>query len=185
MKYQFTDNELKKLLQSIVVLVDTREKRNGHITTYFDKHEIHHKPKKLDYGDYSLMLPSCREMGVFRDIYFTDTIAIERKASLEELSGNLTRDRARFETELIRANACKLFLMVENANYADIVAHRYKTQYEPKSFLASLKTYEARYLIDLNFVPASFAGNFIYHTLYYHVREYLLKGVGCTASIGA
>jgi len=176
MQYYYTDTELKQLLRSLVILVDTREQENGHITSYFDKQKIIYISRKLDFGDYSLMLPASPALGIVRDIYFAGGIAIERKASLEELSGNLTQDRARFESELIRGSKAKLLLLIENASYADIVGHKYRTQYEPKAFLAALKTYEARYGLGINFIPAVCAGNFIYHTFYYYLREYLKTG---------
>jgi ERCC4-type nuclease len=171
--YHYTDGELKTLLQSLTVLVDTREQENSHILAYFDKQSIPRKSRKLDYGDYSFYLPASPDMGILRDLHFTDGVAIERKASLEELSGNLTHDRARFEAELIRANKAKLFLMVEDANYADIVEHKYKTQFAPKAFIAAIKTFESRYNLNVNFIPSQLAGNFIYYTLLYHLREYL------------
>ncbi|WP_211289668.1 hypothetical protein SPSIL_017030 [Sporomusa silvacetica DSM 10669] len=176
MKYHYTDSELKQLLQSMTILVDTREQENGHITSYFDKQKIPYIGRKLDFGDYSFMLPACPALGIVRDTYFVGDIAVERKASLEELSGNLTQDRAQFESELIRASKAKLLLMVENASYADIIGHKYRTKYEPKAFLAALKTYEVRYSLNLNFIPSVCAGNFIYHTLYYYLREYLRGG---------
>ena len=173
--YHYTDGELKTLLKSLTVIIDTREQENYHITEYLDKKKIPYKGQKLDFGDYSFMIPAHPELGIMRAIYFTGSMAIERKNSLEELSGNLTSDRARFEAELIRGAGAKLILMVENSSYSDIVAHRYNTQYEPKSFIATLKTYEARYGLGINFVNEMCAGNFIYHTFYYYLREYLKR----------
>jgi ERCC4-type nuclease len=175
--FHYTDNELKTLLKSLTVIVDTREQENSHITNYFEKQNIPYKSRKLDFGDYTFMLPANLELGIVRDIYFTGNIAIERKGSLEELSGNLTNDRARFEAELIRGSRAKLYLMIEDSSYADIVGHKYRTQYEPKAFLAALKTYEMRYGLGVNFVTATCGGNFIYHTFYYYLREYLKGGL--------
>ena len=176
MQYHYTDTEIKRLLDSLTVIIDSREQENTHVTSYFDRQKIPFQTKKLDFGDYCPMLPANTELGILRDVYFGNSLAIERKASLEELSGNFTQDRTRFEQELIRASKAKLFLMVENSSYADIVGHKYRTQYEPKAFLATLKTYEARHGLDVNFVPASHAGNFIFYTFYYHVREFLKGG---------
>lgn len=173
MKYHYTDKELKELLSTVTVLIDTREQENSHITDYLDKKKIPHISKKLDYGDYSCMIPANLELGIMRDTYFTDLVAVERKGSLEELSNNLTADRTRFESELIRSHGCRMLMMIENAGYDDIVSHRYKSQYDPKSFVATLQTYTARYGLNINFVPATCAGNFIYFTLLYHCREYL------------
>jgi ERCC4-type nuclease len=173
-KFHYTDAELKALLSGLTILIDTREQENGHITDYLAKHKIPHISKKLNVGDYSAMLPANPELGIIRDTYFTGDIAIERKASLDELSNNLTANRAQFEAELIRAHRCKLLLMVEDAGYADIVNHRYRSQYDPKSFIATLATYTARYDLNINFVPVACAGNFIYFTIFYHIRNYLL-----------
>ena len=180
MQYHYTDAELKQLLQSMTILIDTREQANNHITAYFDKQRITYHSRKLDFGDYSFILPASPALGISRDVYFVGDIAIERKGSLEELSSNLTHDRARFESELIRASKAKLLLMVENASYGDIVGHKYRTQYEPKAFIAALKTYETRHNLGLNFIPTACAGNFIYHTFYYYLREFL-KGGGIVA----
>lgn len=40
-----------------------------------------------------------------RDTYFNDEIFIERKANLEELSANLSAERARFEKEMATAKS--------------------------------------------------------------------------------
>ena len=176
MKYHYTDKELKLLLSSLNIIIDTRENQNQHITDYLDKHKIPHISRKLDYGDYSCMIPANFELSVMRDTYFTDTIVIERKNGLTELSNNLTANRAQFEAELIRSHGCKLMLMIEGGNYGDIVGHKYRSQYEPKSFIATLKTYEVRYGLDVNFIPVICAGNFIYYTMLYNCREYLKGG---------
>jgi hypothetical protein len=85
------------------------------------------------------MLPANEELGIMRDIYFNGQIAVERKGTLTELSNNFTHDRTPFENELIRATDSKLILLVENAaGYSDIIQHNYRTNYNPKSFLATL-----------------------------------------------
>lgn len=53
---KYTETEQKKILSSIIILVDTQEKVNGHITEYFDKHKIGYKKRSLESGDYSFML---------------------------------------------------------------------------------------------------------------------------------
>ena len=176
MRYHLTDTEVKKLLDSMVILVDTRENANSHITDYLSKKKIPYEVRKLDSADYSCKIPKNDELGISRDIYFTDSILVERKASLDELAGNLTKDRTRFESELIRAKGANIALMVENATYSDLVMGRYRSEYNAKSFVATLATYSARYGLDVNFVEKELAGNWIYHRLYYAVREELLHG---------
>lgn len=172
MLYKYTNKELKILLRSLIILIDTREQENSHITNYFDKKKITYKNMKLDFGDYSFMLPENKKLGITRDLYFTNVITVERKGSLEELSSNLTRDRKRIENEFLRAKG-KVILLIENASYDDIVNHRYRTQYNSMSFVATLKAFECRYNLSINFVKKSSTGNFIYHTFYYFLREYL------------
>jgi ERCC4-type nuclease len=174
--YRYTKSEIKKLLKSLTVLIDTREKKNIKIQGYFDKKCIAHKSKKLDFGDYSFLLPKNEKLGIMRDIYFNDQLAIERKASLTELSNNFTHDRTQFENELIRSKGSnsKLILLVENAaGYSDIINHNYRTNYNPKSFLATLHSFKHRYDLDVIFLDHSYSGNFIYYSFYYWLRNYL------------
>jgi hypothetical protein len=171
--YVYTKLELEQLLKSIIILYDTREQVNGHIIDYFNKQNISYKKQKLDYGDYSFMLPQNKELGIIKDISFEHRIVIERKANLEELSNNLTHKRIEFENELIRASKAKKLLLIEDASYQDIIEHKYCTKYEVKSFIAALKTYENRYNLNINYISRVCSGNFIYYTCYYFLREYL------------
>ena len=176
MRFHFSDKELKQLLASMVVLVDTREQENLHLLSYFDKKNVKYEKKALSSADYSCYLPKNEDLGIMRPIFFTDSILIERKGSLDELAGNLTVGRTRFESELLRAKGANMALMVENATYGDLVRGNYHSKYEPKSFVATLATFSARYGLDVNFVEKELAGNWIYHRLYYAVREELLHG---------
>ncbi len=169
-----TEN-LKKIMKKIVVLIDTREKQNQHIVEYLDKHHIAHRNEKLDFCDYSFMLQSIPEMGIMTDLYFHKGIAIERKASLEELSGNISKGRETFENELMRAThaGCKLYLMVENPfGYSAIMQKQYHTEVSAASFMATLKTYEQRYGLNIQFITPDNAGYLIVSTFQYFLREY-------------
>lgn len=172
--YRYTDKELKELLKSIVIIADTREQSNDHIIKYFDQKKIPHISKKLDYGDYSCLLPANPELGIIRDTYFN--CYIERKNSLEEISSNLSSERERFESELLRAKDSRFILMVEESQgYEKIINHKYDTQYNEKSFLATLFSFGHRYGMDINFIDKKYAGLFIYQQLYYFVRGALIK----------
>ena len=37
--YYYTDKEIKAILDSIIIIIDTRENDNKHIIDYFDKYE--------------------------------------------------------------------------------------------------------------------------------------------------
>ena len=52
-QYKFSVEDIKKFAKSMVILVDSREKKNSHIIDYFKKQGISYKSEKLDYGDYS------------------------------------------------------------------------------------------------------------------------------------
>lgn len=97
-KYKFSVEDIKRLLKQIVILVDSREKKNSHILEYFEKNGIAYRKEKLEYGDYTFLIPTTDG-----DIYFHRDCVLERKASLEELSGNLAQERERFEKEFLKA----------------------------------------------------------------------------------
>lgn len=165
-------------MQSLVVLVDTREKNNTAIVNYFNKKGITWKNKALNYGDYSCKIPANADLGIMHDLYFTDDVVVERKANLEELSGNLSSERKRFENELIRADKTRVLLMIESGSYADLVNGYYDTGFNQKAFLAALATFSFRFNFSYHFVSKETAGNFIYWHLFYAVRSKLLGGIG-------
>lgn len=100
-----TDKE--KFLKSVCIVCDTREQRNEHIVTVFDKLKVNYISAKLPYGDYSFRI----------DEYdFSLLYSVERKANINELWGNVTKDRERFEREIKRMSAItgSATLLIEN-----------------------------------------------------------------------
>lgn len=172
--FKFSLEDIKKLENHIVILVDTREKKNEHITNYFDKYGIKYEKSKLDYGDYSFYIES-NDL-VKEAIYFHNDIAVERKATLEELSQNLAQERERFEKELLKAqaNGCKMWLSVEDARgLGAIMEHGYKTELKPLAYVASLKTFETRFNLHINFIDKRYSGFNIKSTFCYFLRDFL------------
>ena len=172
-QYKYADKDIKKLIGSIVVLIDTREKQNSHITDYLTKNNIAYEPTTLSYGDYAFYIPAAV---AGEDIYFHRDIAIERKASLEELSGNLAQERELFEREFLRAgnDNAKLYLMVEDmGGYSSIIRHKYNTEFAPAAFVSSLKAWEARFNYNIQFIDKQYSGYFIVSTFKYFAREWL------------
>lgn len=172
-EYKFTMEKIKDLVKEMVVLVDSREKKNSHILEYFKKQGIPYRVTKLDFGDYSFLLPAS---AAGTDLYFHQDICIERKATLEELSGNLAQKRQQFETEFLRAgnSGAKIYLMVEHpGGYTDIINHTYKTELSPIAFMASLKTWESRFSCNVQFIDRQYSGYFIVSTFQYYARERL------------
>ncbi len=170
-----TDKRIKELLRNMQIICDTRENENLHITDYFDKYGIKYVEQKLDFGDYSFIAPPIPEIRFNEPASFENRIVIERKSGLTELSGNLAQQRERFEAELIRAKnkKAKLILMVEDGSYEKIMRHDYRTDFNERSYIASLFSFQARYEIEVQFIPAKLAGWFIFNTFYYYFRNEL------------
>lgn len=155
----------------MVVLIDSREQQNRHIVDYFDQKSVPYTIKKLDVGDYGAMIPANSELAIVRDLYFP--IVIERKNGIDELAQSV-KDRTRFENELIRSQKLNFTLLVEEMNgYSSILMGKYRSQYDPKALLASLKTFEARYKFATVFLSQNLTGHYIYHHFYYYIRNLL------------
>lgn len=164
-----TDKEINEQLKQLTVIIDTREQVNGEIVGYFDKHKVAHATRKLDTADYSAMLG---------DMTLEHEVAVERKASIDEIAGNFTADRERFEREFLRAKAegLKVFLIIENCSWSDIFLHNYRSKLEPKSLIASLLAWQVRFNITICFCKPNETGQIIHGILYYAAREALKNG---------
>lgn len=171
--FKYTDKEMDQIMKSMVILIDTREKQCDHVLNYFDKAGISYIRRALDYGDYSFYIPQNEELAIPKDIYFDKKIIVERKGSLEELAGNLTKDRARLEKELSLAPIHKVML-IENANYSDVINGKYDSKYNNKSFWGSLHSFWFKYNIPSFFMPdISYSGFFIRGYFEYFLKNYL------------
>lgn len=89
-KDKYTKKQIDQILKSITIIVDSREKVNSHILIWLKYKKINYIIDKLDFGDYSYYIPKNEELNIKEDVYFNDTISIERKRNLEELAGNIT-----------------------------------------------------------------------------------------------
>lgn len=167
-KYR-TDKEINDLLKQLTIVCDTREQENAHIVGYLDSKKIPHASRKLDTGDYS---------GMIGELTLEHEVAIEKKNSIDEIAGNFTSDRQRFEDEFLRAKAegLKLFLLIENCSWTDIFLHNYRSKLEPKSLIASLLAWQVRFNITIIFCKPAETGQIIHGILYYAAREALKRG---------
>jgi len=171
--YTYTEKEQKKILESINILVDKREKNNKHILQWLDSKKISYKNETLDYGDYSFFIPKNEELHIFRDYNFKNLISIERKNSTDEIVGNFAQDRNRFEDELLRHKG-KMFLLIEDEEfYKKICNGLYKSKYNHKSALGTYHSFINRYSIFPSFIDKKYSGLFIYMTFYYFLRDYI------------
>ena len=157
-------SELKKL----TIICDTRE-QDRHVEDYLKKHGISQITRKLDTGDYSCQLG---------DQSFEREIVVERKHNLDEMCGNFTAERERFEREFIRAKAygTKVHLIVENASWTDIFLGNYRSRLPSKSLTGSLLSWMVRFNVSVTFCKPDETAKIIYGIFYYYVRERLLYG---------
>lgn len=169
---KYTDTEIAKILKNIIVLVDSREQNWKHIADWLNKHKISYEVTALPAGDYSFALEAIPELDFPYKQFFYQDIIIERKNSLEELSGCFSQTRERFKDEWSRCTAKRKYLLIENATYRNLVDGNYKTQYNSKSFLGSLHSFNAEYGLEIVFMPEKeLSPVFILATFQYYLRN--------------
>lgn len=172
---KYTDTELNKILskKNIVILVDSREKANKHILDVFDREGIQYRVTALESGDYTFELKAVPELDIDHTMDFRQDVMIERKNSLDEISGNFTRGRARFNDEFGRAWAVKKYLLIEDGSYEKILNHEYMADHSATSFFGSLLSFDARYDLHVCFATKKTSAILIYNICKYTLREIL------------
>lgn len=172
---KYTDTEIARILRNIIILVDSREKVNSHLLEYWDKHKIKYEIMSLPAGDYSFALDAIPELDLPYKQFFYNDIILERKNSLEELSGCFAQTRERFNDEWSRCYAKRKYLLIENGTYDDLLNGNYNTKYNSRSFLGSLHSFNAKYGLEIVFMPnKNLSPVFILATFQYYLR-YLIK----------
>ena len=166
-----TPFELEKCLDSMVLLVDTREQPTPRLQARIEISGLPYERKKLEQGDYSCKctLPGGEELD------FSSKVAIERKMNLDELCLCFGKERKRFEREFERAkeNGCKIYLLVENGNWEKAYNGKYQSRYNRKALVASIDAFRARYGMQLDFCKEETTGRLIRDILYRELKEYL------------
>ncbi|PFB74777.1 nuclease [Bacillus anthracis] len=176
-RFHYTDKEISSILETLTIVVDTRENKNDHIRDYLHQKGIPIKNQKLDTGDYGCMIPKNEELGIPRDIYLDSRV--ERKAHMDEITLNLQKDKqTAFENELIRSKDIPFTLIVEDLKgYEKMLKGQYRSQYKPLALLGRLNTFKAKYNFEIVYLDNKFSGNWIYHHFYYQARHYLKTGI--------
>ena len=149
--------------------MDSKEKVYDHIEKWFKAKGVPYKVRNLETGDYSAQVG---DLSLERDV------VIERKANLDEVCGNFTADRLRFEREFIRAKAygIRVYWIVENATWSDIFLGNYRSKLSAKSLTGSILSWLARFPVTLLFCTPEETPRLIYGILYYYAREELKNG---------
>ena len=178
MKLRYSDKEKWAILKQMGVLADTREQVWGHVKAALEGAGCPVERGKLDQGDYTAFVPMSAFPG-FQDVEgmysLQDEVVIERKANLDEIAGNFTTGRDRFEREFIRAKSkgIKVYLLIENASWADIFSHNYRSQLNPKSLEGSLRSWQAKYNVSIEFCRPEESARAIYNILHYWLKARL------------
>lgn len=163
-------------LESMQILVDTREQPSKRAMDRYKTFCCPYERRKLEFGDYTFnyMLPDGSWLFPV-DSPVIPTVAIERKMNLDELAMCYTKDRKRFTAEFERAKeaGAKVYLLVENASYENLYNGRYRSQYNPQAFTASIWAWAARYGVIPVFCKEETSGKIIKDILYRELKEHL------------
>ncbi len=174
---KYTPFELEKMLDSMVVLVDTREQPGARFDKRMEMLGCPYKRQKLDFGDYSAKYTHVNDGEILLD----KSIAIERKMDLNELAACFGKERKRFEREFQRAKdaGASLYLIIEDDNWEKAYSgkygksERFRSRLNPKAMVASINAWEQRYDLHVRFCKAETTGRMIHDILRYHLKEIL------------
>lgn len=157
---EITNKERVDIIQDMIIIVDTREKKWNHIQEYFDKNHIKYKVEKLDVGDYSFILPNYPELKLDK------MFLIEKKNSLDELAGNFTKGRERFKREFGRMKPNqKIHLVLENFTWRKLLNGSYRSGFSPNAYKSSLIAWSIKYDFCVWNVVTQDSGEIIYEIL--------------------
>lgn len=165
-----TDRQLNDIITDMVIIIDSREKKNDHLLKYFDDNGIKWVCKKLDTADYSFELPKYPHLGLDRKFL------VEKKNGLDEIVGNFTTGRERFQREFERIKDEHLHLVIENTTWKKVFNGSYRSKFHPQSLVGSLLSWSIRYGFKVWFVGKDESPAIIYNILRYELVE-ALKGV--------
>ena len=174
-----THFEEMQILESMEILVDTREQSTSKAIQRYNSFGVPYSRATLAYGDYTANFELLGG-GELYDISKTvhPKCIIERKMSLDELAQCFTHSRDRFEREFKKAvaNDCFIHLICENGSYEKIEGHKYNSKFPPKAFLASLSAWQRRYDIHFHFCSSLESGHLIKEFLYRDMKERIERG---------
>ena len=174
-----THFEEMQILESMEILVDTREQRTPKAEQRFNSFGVPYSRATLAYGDYTANF-TLLDGSKLHDISKTvnPICVIERKMNLSELAQCFTTSRDRFEREFQRAtdNGCFIHLIVEDGSYERIEGHKYHSKFPPKALLASITAWERRYDIHFHFCSSLESGKLIKEFLFRDMKERIERG---------
>lgn len=168
---KLSEANIKKLIDTIIIRVDSREKLPNHITKCFDKYGVNWEVQKLLSGDYTAVLPANEKLGT-EEINLENIVCIERKMSCDEIIQNLTTNKDRFYREFERTEA-KIPILIEDS-FENASNGAYRSKVTPKQFLGALFSFtdsNDTYFFFLE--DKEFSALWIYDIFKYKIRNML------------
>ena len=156
------------------IVADTREQDTPAFRNRFAGSGLPIVRNKLDFGDYTAVTT------IGDEVYSLENVAVvERKMSRDELALCFGKERARFQREFERSSAAgaRVYLLVENATWENLLNGKYRSKLNPDSYFASLLAWSVRYNLVPIFCKAETSGKVIAGILRYELRERLSKMV--------
>ena len=178
LKTTFTPAEIEQCIESMIVLVDSRERPCKEQEKRCEAFGVPYKRAHLNYRDYtySFTLPNGKEIDQGDPV--NGAAVIERKISLTELSGNLCQEFDRFNREFRRAmdHDASVYLLVEDASWEKIYNHNYDTNFNEKAYLKRLLRLAAEYDVKPIFCRKETSGKLIRDILERELKVRLERG---------
>ena len=164
--------EVEEALQTMVILVDSREQETVRAKTRYAQFGCPYERTTIKTGDYSakFLLPSGEWFSL------DDMVSVERKMNTDEICLCFGAERKRFIKEFERAkeNNVRMWLMIENSSFKKMYGGQYRSQYKPKSLIASLLAWQARYNCRIVMCDEAVSGRLIRDIRFYEGREILM-----------
>lgn len=171
--------EQKAVLDSFSVLIDTREQDTDRARRRYKSLGVPYDRATLSYGDYcyNATLPDGSKI-YDQDQTVEPLVVVERKMNLDELAQCFTRGRDRFQREFERARerGCRIYLIVENANWENLLNGKYRTRFNANAFTASQIAWMVRYNMNVMYCKEETSGRLIREILYRDLKERLERG---------
>lgn len=169
----------KAVLQTFSIIADSREQDTPKARRRYNSMGVPVERATLDYGDYTYNAVLPNGMPIYNaSERILPAVTIERKESLDELAQCFTRSRERFRREFQRAaaNNARIYLIVENANFENLVNGKYRSKFNANAFVGSVTAYMVRYNMGLLFCKEDTSGRLIKEILYRDLKERLERG---------
>lgn len=166
--------EIDDMLDSMVLLVDTREQDTPLLRRRLDDFGKPFRRQKLDFGDYSCEITDPQG----QTVDLSDRLCIERKMNLDELCQCFCSGRKRFEREFLRAKekGAKVYLLVESATWEKVFNGVYRSRMKPDALIASILAWSSRYNMIPVFCKAETTGRMMAKIFRYEVKEMIERG---------